>query len=352
MTGGAPKPLAALSPPADEDDLDERLTRPTAGVIDTLRRATGDILVLGAGGKIGASLAGMLRRALDDAGSDARVIAISRFGDVESAKRLEKARVEIVRADLAERKTLESLPDAPNVFFLAGQKFGTSGAPASTWGTNVVIPAMIAERFAGARLVAFSTGNVYPLVPVSDGGSREGDEPGPVGEYAMSCLARERVLEYAALRYGIAVSLIRLNYAVDLRYGVLVDLARRIFAGEPIDLGMGHVNVIWQGDACAWAIQSLGVAATPAFVLNVTGPETLEVREVAIRLGQLLGKDPVFSGEPAADALLSNAGLARELFGPPTVSADVLIEWAASWTKRGGRTLGRPTHFEARDGRY
>ena len=349
MTGGAPDLLAA---PRNESELDERLTRPTPGVIETLRAATGDILVLGAGGKIGTSLAGMLRRALDDMNSGARVIAVSRFGDGDAMKRLEAMRVDVLRADLAERRALETLPDAPNVFFLAGQKFGTTGAPATTWGTNVVIPAMIAERFAGARLVAFSTGNVYPLVPAGDGGSREGDEPGPVGEYAMSCLARERVLEYAALRYGIAVSLIRLNYAIDLRYGVLVDLAKRIVAREPVDLRMGYVNVIWQGDACAWAIQSLGVAATPALILNVAGPETLAVRDVAIRLGELLGREPVLSGEPAPDALLSNAALARELFGPPSVPADTLIDWVAAWMKLGGRTLGRPTHFEARDGRF
>ena len=343
---------ATTPAPATELELEERLTRPTAGVLETLRRHPGDVLVLGAGGKMGATLAGMLVRGLKDIGRSDAVIAVSRYSDPDAEAALHRCGARTLKIDLAEHRAVEALPDAPNVFFMAGQKFGTTGAPAITWGTNVVVPAIVAARFGGARFVAFSTGNVYPLRPVADGGARESDPLAPVGEYAISCLARERVLEFSAIRHGVHVSILRLNYAVDLRYGVLVDLARRIVAGEPIDLTMGFVNVIWQGDACAWAIQSLGYAAAPPFVLNVTGPETLPVRDIAERLGERLGRTPRFDGAPARDALLSDASLARELFGPPSVDAMTLIDWAADWVGRGGRTLGKPTHFEMRDGRF
>ncbi|GAC1651468.1 MAG: NAD(P)-dependent oxidoreductase [Gemmatimonadaceae bacterium] len=257
-----------------------------------------------------------------------------------------------IRCDLADRAAVARLPDAPNVFLLAGQKFGTGGAPALTWGANVVVPALVADRYAASRIVAFSTGNVYRLGPPAGGGAVESDDPDPVGEYAMSCLGRERVLEYAAATHGTRSSIIRLNYAVDLRYGVLVDIARNVLAGTPIDLAMGYVNVIWQGDANAYAVASLAYATAPPFVLNVTGRDILSVRAAATKLGTLLGRTPVFVREELPDALLSNASRAIELFGPPRVDSETLIAWVGAWVGRGGSVLGKPTHFEARDGHY
>jgi hypothetical protein len=309
-------------------------------------------MVLGAGGKMGPSLATMLQRAFSELGRRDRVLAVSRFADRPARERLEARGLKVIACDLSDAEAVRALPDAPSIIYMAGQKFGTAASPAATWGANVVVPAIAAARFRGSRIVAFSTGNVYPLSPVTEGGSREIDAPAPVGEYGMSCLGRERVFEYHALRDGTPLAIIRLNYAIDLRYGVLVDIARRIVAGEPIDLRMGHVNVIWQGDANAQAIQSLSYATSPPFVVNVTGPETLAVREAAERLGIILKRQPVFSGAPAKDALLSDASVARDLFGPPTVSTDQLIEWVGDWVARGGADLRKPTHFETRDGAF
>jgi nucleoside-diphosphate-sugar epimerase len=317
-----------------------------------VREVDGDIVVLGAGGKMGPSLCTMLRRAFDEAGTSHRVVAASRFTDSGARNRLDAAGVQTIACDLSDRQALTVLPDAAAVVYMAGQKFGTTGAPASTWGANVIMPSLAAERYRNTPIVAFSTGNVYPLSPASEGGSRETDSPSPVGEYGMSCLGRERVFEYYAIRDASPLALIRLNYAVDLRYGVLVDIARRIIASESIDLAMGFVNVIWQGDANAQAIQCLTYATSPPFIINITGPEVLSVREAAEALGEKLGRQPVFRGAPSRDALLSNASLARELFGPPVVSTSRLIAWVAEWVQRGGRQLGKPTHFEARDGAF
>jgi nucleoside-diphosphate-sugar epimerase len=235
---------------------------------------------------------------------------------------------------------------------MAGQKFGTREAPSSTWAQNVVLPSITAERYARSRIVAFSTGNVYALSPVSSGGSRESDAPGPIGEYAMSCLGRERVFEDAAGRRGTHVAIVRLNYAVDLRYGVLVDIASRVMRGDAIDLRMGHVNVIWQGDANDWALRCLAHAGAPPFVVNVTGRETLAVRALATRFGELLGRPPAFTGSEAPDALLSNASLAHSIFGAPSVSTDALVERVAEWLRAGQPLLGKPTHFEERTGAF
>ncbi len=341
-----------MSGPASESDLDELLSRPTPGVLVTLARHSGDILILGAGGKMGPSLAGMARRALDQLGQAGSVIAVSRFSEPGLEERLNAAGIETRRADLLAPSTLAALPDAPNIIYMAGQKFGTQGNPATTWAMNAALPAFVAERFAGARTVVFSTGNVYPLTRVDSGGPAEEHPVGPVGEYAMSCLARERVFEHYALTRGTAVTIVRLNYAVDLRYGVLVDIAMRVLRDEPVPLGMGHVNLIWQADANGRALQCLDLASSPATVLNVTGPELLPVRRIAERFGTLLGRAPQFSGTEAADALLSNARRSIELFGPPTVGSDTLIEWTADWLKRGGSLLGKPTHFEEQGGRF
>ena len=338
--------------PRDDDELEERLSRPTPEVVDALRRAPGDVIVLGAGGKMGPSLTTMVKRALDDARDAREVIAVSRFSSPDAASRLEHAGVRVVRAELSDAHAIARLPDAPNVIYMAGQKFGTRDLPSLTWAVNTLVPAMVAERYASSRIVAFSTGNVYPLSPVSSTGSREGDPLTPIGEYANSCVGRERVLEHVSRTRGTPIAVIRLNYAVDLRYGVLVDLAHRIASGEPVRLDMGYVNVIWQGDANAQAIRALPLAASPPFTVNVTGPDRLSVRNAATELGQLLGVQPKFEGSEAPDALLSDTSLAQATFGAPAVSTSTLIQWVASWVARGGTRLGKATKFEVRDGRY
>lgn len=341
-----------LSPPRTEEELEERLSRPTAAVIEALRHAPGDVVVVGAGGKMGPSLTAMLRRAADALGDGRRIHAVSRWGNTAHAARLEAMGVDVVRADLLDPDAYTTLPDAANVVYMAGQKFGTHDAPALTWMTNTVVPAYAARRYRDARIVAFSTGNVYALTPVTGSGSREGDPLSPVGEYAASCVGRERVFEDAAARWHTRVAIIRLNYAVDLRYGVLVDLARRILDDHPIDLAMGFVNCIWQGDANAMAICALPLASAPPCILNVTGAERLSVQALAAELGEQLGLTPHFTGAPAPDALLSDTRRAQELFGPPAVDAATLATWVASWLKGGGRTLGKATKFERRDGTF
>jgi nucleoside-diphosphate-sugar epimerase len=338
--------------PRSESELDEILSRPSRGVIQALNDCPGDIAILGAGGKMGPTVARMVRRAVDQAQEPRRVLAVSRFSAGPLAEQLAEAGIEVVRADLTDWASLASLPETPNVIFLAGQKFGTRALPSTTWVTNTVVPALVADRFRASRIVALSTGNVYPLMSVGYGGSREEDTPGPIGEYAWSCLGRERVLEHASRARGTMVAIIRLNYAVDLRYGVLVDLALKVASGTPIDVRMGHVNVIWQGDAADQVIQSLAQASVPPFVVNVAGPEVLRVRDVALEFGRRLGHEPVFVGEEATDALLSNTDRAQSLWGRPGVSASQLTSWVADWLVHGGVTLGKPTHFEQREGSF
>jgi dTDP-4-dehydrorhamnose reductase len=338
--------------PRDDDALEEALSRPTEEVAEALRRSPGDVVVLGAGGKMGPSLTTMIRRAADALHDGRTVTAVSRFSDASAAHRLERAGVRVHRAELTDRRSIEALPDAPNVIYMAGQKFGTRDLPSRTWAVNTLVPAMVAERYARSRIVAFSTGNVYPMSPISSAGSRESDPLTPIGEYANSCVGRERVLEHLSRTHETPMAIIRLNYAVDLRYGVLVDIAHRIAAGEPVRVEMGYVNVIWQGDANAQAIRALTVAASPPVAINVTGPERLSVRETATRIGALLGVTPHIEGTEAPDALLSDTTLAKSIFGPPTVSTDLLIEWVASWVARGGTRLAKATKFEVRDGRF
>jgi len=338
--------------PRDDDELEELLSRPSPTVIDSLRRAPGDVIVLGAGGKMGPSLTTMIRRAANELGDGRAVIAVSRFSSDPAATRLTDAGVTVVRADLSNRNALARLPDAPNVVYMAGQKFGTRDLPSLTWAVNTLVPAMVAERFAGSRLVAFSTGNVYPLSPADGAGSRETDPLTPLGEYANSCVGRERVLEHVSRTLGARIAIVRLNYAVDLRYGVLVDIAHHLVADEPVPVGMGYVNVIWQGDANAQAIRCLELAASPPFVVNVTGADKLSVRDAATRLAELLDVRVRFEGTEAADALLSDTTRARSLFGEPSVPTATLMEWVASWVAGGGTRLGKATKFEVRDGRY
>ena len=342
----------ALKAPLDEDELEERLSRPTLGVNQALARLDGDVMVLGAGGKMGPTLARMVRRGFEAAGKRQKVLAVARFSDPAVEARLQTQGVETLRCDLLDRRAVEALPEAPYVIFMAGYKFGSSADPERTWAMNVLVPAIVAERFAASRIVVFSSGCVYPHTPVQQGGSCEMDPLDPVGEYATTCVGRERAFTYFAQRQGTLLALFRLNYAIDLRYGVLTDVAQKVKTGTPIDLTMGHANVIWQGDANAWAIQCLEQAANPPFILNATGPEIISIRALAERFGELFGRAPVFSGQEADTALLSDASRAHALFGTPSVPLDRLIDWVAQWLRQGGCTLGKPTHFEARDGKY
>ncbi|MEO3885802.1 NAD-dependent epimerase/dehydratase family protein [Nonomuraea sp. B5E05] len=330
-------------------ELEERLARPGAGLVDDLGRLPGDIMILGAGGKLGPSL---VRLALNATRGDRRIIAVSRFGEPGLADALRADGATVVSADVSDERALRDLPEAPNVVFLVGAKFGTQGRAHAAWFTNTYLPGRVADRFRESRIAALSTGNVYPLVPVAGGGSTEDSPAGPVGDYAMSCLGRERVLTHFSETYGTRVALLRLNYAVELRYGVLVDLAQKVLAGEPVDLTTGQVNVVWQGYANEVTLRSLLLAGAPPYVLNVTGPELISVRQAALALGEALGKEPVFTGEEAPTALLSNAGRCHRLFGYPELTPAELIEHTARWVTGGGPLLGKPTKFERRDGRF
>ncbi|HEY2376600.1 MAG TPA: NAD(P)-dependent oxidoreductase [Gemmatimonadaceae bacterium] len=336
----------------NEAELDELLSTPRAATVEVLRNSPGDIVVLGAGGKMGPTVARMAGRAAAQVGDGRQVYAVSRFSSPDVARVLGGAGIETVACDLLDRDAVAALPDAPNVIFMAGQKFGTNAAPGTTWAMNTIIPSICAERYRGAHVVAFSTGNVYPLTAVVAGGAREDDPVGPVGEYATSALGRERVLEFYSERNRTPVSIIRLNYAIDLRYGVLADIGLRVWHEQPVPLAMGHVNVIWQGDASRIAIESLAFAATPPFIVNVTGIDTLAVRDIAHAFGAAFGKAVRFRGKESADALLSNTDRMRASFSPPEIGLETMIEWIADWIRGDGPMLGKPTHFEERAGKF
>lgn len=334
-------------------ELDDALSRPSDALIEELSGLSGDIVVLGAGGKMGPTLSRMARRALDAGGAtDRRVIAVSRWSDAAAAAQLEAHGVEISRAEIGLTTDLEALPDAENIVYMIGAKFGSAGRPAQAWGVNTALPTLLGRRYLTSRFAAFSTGNVYPFTAPGTGGPRETDEVGPVGEYAMSCLGRERVLEALSLEEGLRTAFIRLNYAVEPRYGVLSDIASALVAGEPIDLAVGYVNIVWQRYANEVALRSLVRASADPFVINLTGPELVSVRDAATRLGDLLGIAPQFRGEEGATALLSNAARCHALFGYPELSPDALIELQADWVRGGGRSLGKPTKFQRTDGKF
>ncbi|MEZ7126695.1 NAD-dependent epimerase/dehydratase family protein [Nonomuraea sp. AD125B] len=337
-----------------ERELDDRLATPSAALVADAGALDGDLVVLGAGGKMGPSLVRLARRALDAAGrGSARVYAVSRWTDGRAARALAEEGVDVVAHDLSAGDDLDGLPDAANVVFMVGAKFGTSAAPYQAWAVNAALPAAVARRYRDSSVAVFSTGNVYPLVDVASGGSAEDDRPEPVGEYAMSCLGRERVFEHAAAAYGTRVSILRLNYAVDLRYGVLADLAVTVAAGEPVDVTTGHVNVVWQGYANEVALRSLRHARAPEpFTINLTGPETASVRRTATRLAAALGTKASFAGGESGTALLSDASVCHGLFGYPDVPLDTLIGWQAGWLSRGLPLSGKPTKFAVRDGRF
>ena len=326
-------------------DLEDALSRPSERDIEFMRRLEGNILILGAGGKMGPSLARLCRRAADAAGKERRIIAVSRQPIPEPG-------VEAIACDLLDRSQVAGLPECANLLYLAGRKFGSTGNPELTWATNTVVPGIVADRFRGSRIVVFSTGNVYPLREVASGGSRENDPPAPVGEYAQSCLGRERVFEYFSLRLGLRCLLFRLNYAVDLRYGVLVDIARKVHAGEPVGLAVPAFNVIWQRDANSYALRSLEYCDTPPRILNITGQETLSVRAVAEFFAARFGRPCRYDGVAGPSALLSDASASHALMGPPEISAESLMDLVAGWVEAGGASLNKPTHFEVADGRF
>ncbi|MBO9619586.1 MAG: NAD(P)-dependent oxidoreductase [Niabella sp.] len=330
----------------------EGLLRPSARLIDDIRQLDGDILFLGVAGKMGPSMAALAVEAAALAGVNKKVYGVSRFSDPEAKTALEDKGVITITADLLKRDELFQLPDVKNVIYLAGTKFGTTGKEYLTWAMNSYLPGMVAEKYRQSRIVVFSTGNVYPLMPLSAGGATEQDVTGPVGEYAQSCLGRERVFEYGSATHGTELLIYRLNYANDVSYGVLLEIGKAVLAGTPVDLNMGHVNVIWQQDANEIAIRSLLHCSRPPKLLNVTGPETASVRWIAEEFGRLMGKQPVFTGQEQSTALLSNAGECFRLFGYPSVSLKEMIGLDAAWLLNGGKTLNKPTHFQEREGKF
>ena len=330
-------------------ELDDLMSEPTPELISDLARVPGDILVLGVAGKMGPTLARMAKRAAPAK----RIYGVARFSDPVVRNTLDQAGIETIQSDLLDRAAMEALPRADNVVFMAGMKFGATGNEPLTWAMNVHVPAMVAEVFRASRIVAFSTGCVYPFVPVGSGGATE-DTPAvpPPGDYAYSCLGRERMFQYFSAKHRTPGRIIRLNYAIDMRYGVLHDVATKVLRGEPIDLGMGHVNVIWQSDANAAALRYLARTTTPSTPINVTGPETIAIRSIAAEFGTLLGKPAAFVGTEGATGWINNAARMISEIGRPRVPLDVMIRWTADWVRRGGPSHGKPTHYEARDGKY
>jgi len=328
------------------------LTQPSPALKSDIAKIEGDILILGAGGKMGPSLGILAKRAIDESGEKKEVICVSRFSDKEQKAELENNGIRVVVADLMNEEDLKLLPDVKNIIYMVGHKFGTSENQSLSWALNSYLPGMVASRYPSSSIVVFSTGNVYPLMNVLSGGATENDAVGPVGEYAQSCLGRERVFEYFSKVNKTPLLIYRLNYAIDLRYGILLEIAQSVYNDQPIDLQTGHVNVIWQGDANEMALRSLLHCSTPPSVLNVTGPETVSVRWLAAEFGKWFDKEPVFVNQEQPTALLSNASKSFKLFGYPSVSLLQMIEWTANWVRNDGKTLDKPTKFQEREGAF
>ena len=331
----------------DAAHLEEVMTTPGAALVADLARIDGDIMVLGVGGKMGPTLARMAKRAAPGK----RVIGVARFSEAGLKDKLTREGVECIEADLLAREALAALPDVANIVFMAGRKFGSEGSEWLTWAMNAHVPALVAECFNSSRIVAFSTACVYPFVSVSTQGAKEALAPNPPGEYANSCVARERMFQHFSHQFHTPGRLIRLSYAIDMRYGVLHDIARKILDREPVDLAMGYANLIWQGDANEWALRALAHCTAPTSALNVSGP-VVRIRDAAAGLGQRLGIAPVFTGREAESAWLIDSSVANRMFGAPSVALDTLLDWTADWMQRGLGSLGKPTHYDARDGKY
>ena len=336
----------------NESELDEVLSRPTEALVRFIKTVSSPLVLLGIGGKMGPTLAILARRAAEMAEHRLEIIGASRFSDNSARDWLEARGVKTIACDLLDSASVARLPDAENVIYLAGLKFGTAQNPSATWALNTLGPSRVCERYAHSRIVALSTGNVYPLSGVSRGGSVEGDPLTPLGEYANAAVARERIFEFYSRRNNTSVALLRLFYAVELRYGVLVDIARKVHADEPISLATGSVNCIWQRDANEMVLSALPLAKSPPVVFNLCRPEVFSVREIATRLGELLGHPPRFKGAETATALLGNAARIAGALGEPATQLDTMLRWIAHWVKSEGRSLGKPTHFETRDGNF
>lgn len=337
---------------ANEDQLEEALSRPGQELIEMFRSIDGDIMLLGVAGKMGVSMAHMAKRAVEMSGVKRKVIGVSRFSDPDAKLYLEELGVEVIKGDLLDMEFLEELPNVKNIIYLAGMKFGTEGNESVTWAMNAYLPGLVAERFKNSRIVALSTGCIYPLVTPGSGGSNEMDKPGPIGEYAQSCLGRERLFEYGSIKNGTPMILIRLNYAVEMRYGVLVDIATKVYNSSPVDVTMGYVNVIWQGDANNRILRALAYCTSPTAYLNISGCEILSVRSLAQQFGELMGVPVFLEGKEADSALLSNVTRSNEMFGVPEVTIKDVIQWTSQWIMDDQRLLGKATHFEVRDGKY
>ncbi len=334
------------------DELEALLSRPSQALIELMKRLSGDIIILGVSGKIGVSLGLQAMSAIHAAGVNKKVYGVARFTDIKEREKLSSAGVIPITCDLMEREQVESLPYVENVIFMAGRKFGTSGSEEVTWAMNVMVPALVAEHFKASRIVAFSTGCVYPLRTVEEGGCTEECPPAPIGEYSQSCLGRERIFEYFSRKNGTKLLLFRLNYSVDLRYGVLDDIGRAIWEGRKVNNTVGYFNAIWQGDVTANALRSLELADNPPVVLNVTGPEVASVEETAHEMARLMGKRVVFNGEAGKWNYLSDSSKMCQLFGKPSISLAELIHMQADWISHGGRSIGKPTHYEVNNGRF
>jgi dTDP-4-dehydrorhamnose reductase len=333
-------------------ELNEVLSWPTGDVVDAIKKLDGDLMLLGAGGKMGPSLAELAKRAVLAAGVNKKIIAVSRFSNQAERQRLQSIGIETISCNLLDANELQNLPEVENVIYMAGMKFGATGKAAETWAVNAYLPGMVAQKFKSSRIALFSTGNVYPLTPVQLGGCTEDDPVNPIGEYAQSALGRERIFEYFSRELNIPGVVIRLNYAIDLRYGILLDVAQKVFQRQPLDLTMGHVNVIWQGEANAVVLRAFGLCEMPPAILNVTGPETVSIRQLAKKFGEIFQTEPLFEHTEAETALLSNASRCHRLFGYPAVSLPQMIEWVAHWVKISGPTLAKPTRYETRDGKF
>jgi nucleoside-diphosphate-sugar epimerase len=335
-----------------DQSLNSLLTQPNEADIAFARRLCGDTVILGAGGKMGPTLAQRFLRALRIAGNQSRVLAVSRFQSSQAERELAETGVETIACDLLDSDSVKTLPLVENVLFLAGRKFGSTADPEVTWAMNTLVPALVAEHFRGSRIVAFSTGNVYPFVSPEQGGCVESDATAPLGEYAQSCLGRERIFEFFSKKFKTPCLILRLNYAVELRYGVLVDIARQVYEGKPVDISVPAVNVLWQGDANSYAMRSLELCQSPALILNVTGPETIQVRRVAEFFARRFRRELLVKGASKGFALLNNASACHAVLGYPAVSADELMEAVAGWVESGGANLNKETKFQVTDGNF
>jgi hypothetical protein len=333
-------------------ELEAKLAEPSEELIQDLSRVDGDIVILGVGGKMGPSLARLAMNAIREGGLNKRVIGVSRFSDEEAKRELEDAGVETISCNLLNDEELNALPNVANVLYMAGNKFGTTGREHFTWAMNAYLPGRVAEKYKDSRIVVFSSGNIYPFMPYGSGGANEAVMPEPIGEYAQSCLGRERIFEYHSHKNGTPMLFYRLNYAVDMRYGVLLEVAKAVNEGRAINVTMGHANVIWQGDANSMALRCLTECTNPPSIMNITGPETMSIRWAAEQFAKRIGKEAIIEGTESDLALLNNASKSHQRFGYPSVSLLQMIDWISDWVQAGGATWNKPTHFQERKGKF